>query len=107
MLASQKMNTIGSELLIKSLCRTDSHCHHSITGHHLVLSFIVFFYPGDFANRFTRSYIASPEYKYPVIMWDLLPHGGASQVHPHLQLVLKSNRYPGQFNSILLLGMLK
>ena len=51
----------------------------------------------DFDNRFTQSHSKHPEYKYPVIMWDLLPHGGASQVHPHLQLVLKSHRYPGRF----------
>ncbi|XP_067935903.1 uncharacterized protein [Watersipora subatra] len=46
-----------------------------------------------------QSYKSEPSYIYPLIMWDVLPHGGASQVHPHLQVVLKSHRYPGNAES--------
>ncbi|KAF6040580.1 hypothetical protein EB796_001120 [Bugula neritina] len=36
-----------------------------------------------------------PSYVFPVIDWDLLPPGGASQYHPHLQVMLTPDRYPG------------
>lgn len=36
-------------------------------------------------------------YAYPVLLWDFLPKGGASQVHPHLQCTITDNRYYGNF----------
>lgn len=34
-------------------------------------------------------------YKLPTLLWDLLPHASASQVHPHLHINLLPDRYYG------------
>ena len=39
-------------------------------------------------------------YLYPVLLWDFLPKGGASQVHPHLQVTVNNERYYGNFEII-------
>lgn len=36
-----------------------------------------------------------PNAHYPGVVWDVLPKCGASQVHPHLHVVLDQQRYPG------------
>ncbi|CAL1546319.1 unnamed protein product [Lymnaea stagnalis] len=36
-----------------------------------------------------------PNARYPGVAWDVLPKCGASQVHPHLHVVLDLQRYPG------------
>lgn len=43
-----------------------------------------------------QEYNKDPKYSYPIITWDLLPHAGASQVHPHLQMLLSPDKYPGK-----------
>jgi hypothetical protein len=30
-----------------------------------------------------------------MMIWDMLPHGGASQIHPHIHNFLDRNRYQG------------
>ncbi|CAF1220692.1 unnamed protein product [Adineta steineri] len=42
----------------------------------------------------------SPSHRFPALLWDSLPHGGASQVHPHIHATVHSNHYYGQFESI-------
>ncbi|CAF4196508.1 unnamed protein product, partial [Rotaria socialis] len=42
----------------------------------------------------------SPSHRFPTMLWDSLPHGGASQVHPHVHATLHSDHYYGQFESI-------
>jgi galactose-1-phosphate uridylyltransferase len=39
-------------------------------------------------------------YLYPVLLWDFLPKGGASQIHPHLQVTINNERYYGNFEII-------
>lgn len=34
---------------------------------------------------FQRTHEADPTYRYPHLMWDLLPKASASQLHPHAQ----------------------
>ncbi|CAG5134701.1 unnamed protein product [Candidula unifasciata] len=40
-----------------------------------------------------------PQARYPALIWDILPKCGASQVHPHLQLVLDFERYHGEIEA--------
>ncbi|CAF0927047.1 unnamed protein product [Rotaria sordida] len=42
----------------------------------------------------------SSSHRFPTLLWDSLPHGGASQVHPHIHATLHSDHYYGQFESI-------
>lgn len=35
--------------------------------------------------------------RYPSMLWDSLPHAGASQVHPHLHGILDNKQYAGNF----------
>ncbi|KAL3852112.1 hypothetical protein ACJMK2_015795 [Sinanodonta woodiana] len=44
---------------------------------------------------FFRAHIENAEYKFPSLIWDLLPHAGASQIHPHLHVFLDRVRYQG------------
>ena len=37
---------------------------------------------------------------FPMMVWDSLPHSGASQIHPHMQIWLGRD-YEGQFKSML------
>ncbi|XP_005095740.1 uncharacterized protein LOC101853305 [Aplysia californica] len=37
-----------------------------------------------------------PNALYPALIWDVLPKCGASQVHPHMQVMLDSHRYHGE-----------
>jgi len=37
---------------------------------------------------------------FPMMVWDALPHAGASQIHPHMQIWL-GRHYEGQFGSML------
>ena len=39
------------------------------------------------------------KYIYPVISWDLLPHAGASQIHPHMHVSMTDDRYYGVVES--------
>lgn len=41
-------------------------------------------------------------FRYPALVWDLLPHAGASQVHPHLHGFLDSKRYQGAMENVRL-----
>lgn len=43
----------------------------------------------------SRAYEQNSRYKYPMFVWDLLPHAGASQVHPHIHGFLDADRYQG------------
>ncbi|CAF4067454.1 unnamed protein product [Rotaria sp. Silwood2] len=49
---------------------------------------------------FQAAHKESPLHRFPTILWDSLPHGGASQVHPHIHATLHSDHYYGQFESI-------
>jgi len=42
----------------------------------------------------------SPKHRFPTLLWDSLPHGGASQVHPHIHATVHSENYYGQFETI-------
>ncbi|UJR07775.1 hypothetical protein I4U23_012058 [Adineta vaga] len=42
----------------------------------------------------------SPTHRFATLLWDSLPHGGASQVHPHIHTTVHSDHYYGQFESI-------
>lgn len=42
-----------------------------------------------------KAYNENPLFKYPMFVWDLLPHAGASQVHPHIHAFLDTDRYQG------------
>ena len=33
--------------------------------------------------------------RYPVLLWDTLPHAGASQVHPHIHALTDPSQYIG------------
>jgi hypothetical protein len=37
----------------------------------------------------------SPSHRFPALLWDSLPHGGASQVHPHIHVTVHSDQYYG------------
>ena len=39
----------------------------------------------------------SSDHSHPMILWDSMPHAGASQVHPHLHAVLGKGEYLGKF----------
>jgi galactose-1-phosphate uridylyltransferase len=43
---------------------------------------------------------SKPNYIYPILLWDFLPKGGASQVHPHLQCTINNDKYYGNFEMI-------
>ncbi|CAF0788593.1 unnamed protein product [Didymodactylos carnosus] len=45
-------------------------------------------------------YKKSPLHQFPVLLFDMFPHGGASQVHPHIHAAVNSHHYYGQFESI-------
>ncbi|GFR87258.1 hypothetical protein ElyMa_006071600 [Elysia marginata] len=40
-----------------------------------------------------------PNAKFPSLIWDVLPKCGASQVHPHLHVMLDPERYHGQIEA--------
>nr|XP_022296019.1 uncharacterized protein LOC111105857 [Crassostrea virginica] len=42
-----------------------------------------------------KAYAIDRSYKYPMLIWDMLPHGGASQIHPHVHNFLDRTRYQG------------
>ncbi|XP_060556471.1 uncharacterized protein LOC132717092 isoform X1 [Ruditapes philippinarum] len=44
---------------------------------------------------FDKVYKIDSSYKYPSLIWDLLPHAGASQVHPHIHGFLDKDAYQG------------
>ncbi|XP_062595639.1 uncharacterized protein LOC134256993 [Saccostrea cucullata] len=46
-------------------------------------------------NWLQKAHAVDKSYKYPMFIWDMLPHGGASQVHPHLHNFLDQTRYQG------------
>ncbi|WAR25349.1 hypothetical protein MAR_011053 [Mya arenaria] len=45
--------------------------------------------------KFEKVNQADQNYVYPSAIWDLLPHAGASQVHPHLHSFMDKERYQG------------
>lgn len=49
---------------------------------------------------FTKVHKQDSKLMFPMLVWDALPHAGASQVHPHLQVWL-GHDYEGQFKSML------
>lgn len=46
--------------------------------------------------RLQKAYAVDHSYKYPMLIWDMLPHGGASQIHPHVHNFLDRTRYQGK-----------
>lgn len=44
---------------------------------------------------FATAHKVDPTYRYPHLMWDILPKASASQVHPHAQLSLSPDRFYG------------
>ncbi|XP_045164722.2 uncharacterized protein LOC123528789 isoform X2 [Mercenaria mercenaria] len=44
---------------------------------------------------FDQVYKLDSMHKYPSLIWDLLPHAGASQVHPHVHGFLDKDAYQG------------
>ncbi|CAH1783243.1 unnamed protein product [Owenia fusiformis] len=46
----------------------------------------------DWVNKV---HYTDPNYKYPIVMWDLLPHASASQIHPHVHVTMETDRYYG------------
>jgi len=50
---------------------------------------------------FDRVHQEDRELMFPMMVWDSLPHSGASQVHPHMQIWLGRD-YEGQFKSMLM-----
>lgn len=55
--------------------------------------------------RLKKAYKESHSFKYPMFVWDLLPHAGASQIHPHIHGFLDTDRYQGGYIIILLFYM--
>jgi hypothetical protein len=53
-----------------------------------------------FLSRFKIIQKSKPNYIYPILLWDFLPKGGASQVHPHLQCTINNDKYYGNFEMI-------
>eukprot|EP00092_Neocalanus_flemingeri_P080042 GFUD01099793.1.p1 GENE.GFUD01099793.1~~GFUD01099793.1.p1 ORF type:complete len:414 (+),score=71.54 GFUD01099793.1:115-1356(+) len=49
---------------------------------------------------FDKVHQQDPALVFPMMVWDALPHAGASQVHPHMQIWLGRD-YEGQFKSML------
>ena len=47
----------------------------------------------------------SPSHRFPALLWDSLPHGGASQVHPHIHATVHSEQYYGTKNIHLSLSL--
>lgn len=62
----------------------------------LVWIFIMFSIYLTCIYRVDRVYNINRLYKYPMFVWDLLPHAGASQVHPHLHGFVDTARYQGK-----------
>lgn len=46
---------------------------------------------------FEKAHNTDKHQRFPSLMWDCLPHGGASQVHPHIHGILDPNQYAGAF----------
>jgi hypothetical protein len=46
-----------------------------------------------------KAHAHNPLARFPSLIWDILPKCGASQVHPHLHVVLDSERYHGEVES--------
>lgn len=49
---------------------------------------------------FTYTYVCIVCCRYPSILWDVLPHAGASQVHPHVHGLLGVHQYSGAFEKL-------
>lgn len=49
---------------------------------------------------FEKAHEIDPNQKYPSLLWDTLPHAGASQVHPHIHGLLDTHQYAGRFESL-------
>lgn len=46
-------------------------------------------------SRFKTAYNEDKAFKYPHMMWDLLPKASASQPHPHVQVTLAPAHHYG------------
>lgn len=55
----------------------------------VIIEVIIFFF------RFNQVYKLEKTHKYPSMIWDLLPHAGASQVHPHVHGFIDKDAYQG------------
>ncbi|KJE91100.1 hypothetical protein CAOG_002288 [Capsaspora owczarzaki ATCC 30864] len=49
---------------------------------------------------FGKVYKADRAFRFPHLMWDILPKASASQVHPHVQLSMAPDRYYGRFQEL-------
>ena len=61
----------------------------------LCVCFVTFKSVFLFTHRLQKAYAIDQSYKYPMLIWDMLPHGGASQIHPHVHNFLDRTRYQG------------
>lgn len=48
---------------------------------------------------FEKAHNFDTRQRFPSLFWDCLPHGGASQFHPHAHGLLDPNQYAGAFES--------
>ncbi|CAG5122339.1 unnamed protein product [Candidula unifasciata] len=46
-----------------------------------------------------KAHSNNPKARYPAVIWDTLPKCGASQVHPHMHVVLDFERYHGEMEA--------
>ena len=54
---------------------------------------------------FRKVHQLTKSHTHPMMIWDVMPHAGASQVHPHIQGFLGKKKYLGkikQFENVLL-----
>ena len=54
---------------------------------------------------FRKVHQLTKSHTHPMMIWDVMPHAGASQVHPHIQGFLGKKKYMGkikQFENVLL-----
>ncbi|BFZ10915.1 hypothetical protein BsWGS_13954 [Bradybaena similaris] len=47
----------------------------------------------------TKAHSYNPQARYPAVIWDTLPKCGASQVHPHMHVVLDFERHHGEIEA--------
>ncbi|KAG1683431.1 hypothetical protein GQR58_009977 [Nymphon striatum] len=72
------------------------HCHNPLE---LTKELVVDMFMTAYA-WFKKVHSSDRSYRYPMVMWDTFPHGGASQVHPHVQASIDKSGYYGLFETI-------
>ena len=46
--------------------------------------------------RFDKVHSIDSSYNLPFAVWDMMPHSGASQIHPHVHTFVDKGQYQGR-----------